>query len=287
MTVMGNVTDKAWFQQNLDAVKQTRKCQRNWDHSKTMPEQDIEYLVDVALNSPTKQDEAYFDLYVLTNREKIREMYLEHSWGFVVDDDVQYRNPQIGAHAVIFWARKIPDTNRNAWVDNSLKHSQPFSRMWTNCLTSIGISSGMVALTAAHMGYQTGYCKNHFQQPHSYDAWIELLGHREPCHPDADPNYKIGKSDPEWVCPHSGMDTTIIQSLGIGYADESLKWYQNRDTQYMTSHPDDKVTGEVDCFSMPGIVHDIDKDVIEFGPWSHDVNTGKSVDRPHNLKWIK
>lgn len=279
--------DKAWINRNLLAVKETRKCQRNWDHSRSVDPDHIKHLVDVAVNAPAKQDEAYFDLYVITNRDIIKELYLNHSWGFVVDNDVQYRNPQINAHVVIFWARKIPDTNRNAWVDNSLKHSQPFSRVWTNCLTSIGMSSGMVAMTAQHMGYQTGFCKNHFQQPGSYKHLVKIIGHREPCHPDADPNYTVGMSEPNWVCPYSGMDTTIIHSLGIGFGDQTLEWFQNRDTQYMTSHPDDKIDGEVDCLSMPGIVHEMNQDIIEFLPYSHDAQTKHSIDRPHSVKWIE
>ena len=167
--------DKEWMSRNLLAAKETRKCQRNWDHSRSVNPDHIKHLVDVAVNSPAKQDEAYFDLYVITNRDIIKDLYLNHSWGFVVDKDVQYRNPQIDAHVVIFWARKIPNTNRNAWVDNSLKHSQPFSRAWTNCLTSIGMSSGMVAMTAQHMGYQTGFCKNHFNKQTQYCKIIYWL----------------------------------------------------------------------------------------------------------------
>lgn len=275
-----------WMNKNLDCVKATRKCQRNWDHSKSVDPEHIKHLVDVAINAPAKQDEAYFDLYVITNRQIIKELYLNHSWGFVVDKDMQYRNPQMDAHIQIFWARRIPDTNRNAWVDNSLKHSQPFSRVWTNCLTSIGMSSGMVALTAQSLGYQTGFCKNHFQQPGSYKHLVEIIGHREPCHPDADPNYKTGMSKPHWVCPYSGMETTIIHSLGIGFADESIQWYQNKDTQYMTSHPDDDIDGEVDSLSLPGIVHEMNQEVIDFFPYSHDPKTNTSIDRPHSVKWI-
>jgi len=276
-----------WIKNNLDKVKNTRKCQRNWDHSKQVPEQHIQHLIDVAVNSPAKQDEAYFDLYIVTNREKLKSLYKDHSWGFVVDDDQQYRNPQIDGHVLFFWARKIPETNRNAWVDNSIKDSQPFSRVWVNCLTAIGLSSGMVALTAANLGYATGFCKNHFQQPGSYKAWIDVLGHKEPCHPDADPNYQKGMSNPEWVCPYSGMDTTLIHSLSIGFPDESLEWFQNRDTQYMTSDLRDQVKGEVDCLSYPGIVHELDQDIIEFYPYSHDRDSNNSIDRPHNVRWIR
>lgn len=277
-----------WMKHNLDRVKNTRKCQRNWDHSRSMPQEHIEHLIEVAINAPSKQDENYFDLYVITNRKILEDLYLNHSWGFVVDDDVQYRNPQVNSHVFFIWARRVPGTNRNAWVDNSLKNTQPFSRVWVNSLASIGISSGMVALTASQMGYSTGFNKNFFQQPHSYKVWTSTIGHREPCHPDADPeDYDTGMSDPEWVCPYSGQDTTIIHGLGVGFPDQSIKWFQNKDTQYMTSDPRDQVSGEVDELHYPGIVHEMNESTIDFGPWSHDVETNESVSRNHQVKWIK
>jgi hypothetical protein len=276
------------FEHHLSRVKATRKGQRNWDHSKTLPIEKVEQLVQVAINAPAKQDEAFFDLYVLTNRQIIREMYLNHSWGFNQDKDVNYRNPQIDAHAVFVFARATPPTNRNDWIDGSQKVTQPFSRSWVNCLEAIGIASGYVSLTASLMGLTIGYSKNFFFQPQSHTKWCEVLGHREPCHPDADPDsYVYGHSEPAWEDPYSGGNSTIVHMMGIGYPDESLKWYQNKDTQYMTSDPKDNIVGDVDSLSLPGIVHELDQDVIEYSTYSHDPETNKSIDRPHKVKWIK
>ena len=276
------------FQHHLERVKATRKGQRNWDHSKQLPIEIVEQLVEVATNAPAKQDEAFFDLYVLTNRQIIREMYLNHSWGFNQGKDINYRNPQVDAHAVFVFARATPPTNRNDWIDGSQKVTQPFSRSWVNCLEAIGIASGYVSLTASLMGLTIGYCKNFFFQPQSHNRWCEVLGHREPCHPDADPDsYVFGHSEPPWADPYSGGNSTIVHMMGIGYPDESLKWYQNRDTQYMTSDPKDNIVGDVDSLTMPGIVHELDQDVIEFSTYSHDPETNKSFDRPHKVKWIK
>ena len=253
------------FEHHLSRVKATRKGQRNWDHSKTLPIEKVEQLVQVATNAPAKQDEAFFDLYVLTNRQIIREMYLNHSWGFNQDKDVNYRNPQIDAHAVFVFARATPPTNRNDWIDGSQKVTQPFSRSWVNCLEAIGIASGYVSLTASLMGLTIGYSKNFFFQPQSHTKWCEVLGHREPCHPDADPNsYVYGQSEPAWEDPYSGGNSTIVHMMGIGYPDESLKWYQNKDTQYMASDPKDNIVGDVDSLSLPGVVHELDQDVIEY-----------------------
>lgn len=280
------------FDKSLEQVKRTRKGQRNWDHSKKLPRQAVEHLVQVAVNAPAKQDEPFFHLYVVTNRDLIHELYYEHSWGFQMGYDKNYRNPQVDAHALFVYARAYdPSTYRNHWMNGQPKLTQPFSRVWTNCLTAIGISSGYVSLIASQMGLTVGYNKNFFFQPQSYKRWAEILGHKEPCHPDADPNsYEWGMSWPQWKDPYSGNDSTIVHSIGIGYPDESLKWYQNRDTQYISSQPDDNIDEDgADCLNKPGIVHEIEtpNGYIEYSTHSHDPVTGKSIDRDHIVKWIE
>ena len=69
-----------------------------------------------------------------------------------------------------------------------------------------------------------------------------------------------------------------------------MTWFKNlknKDTQYMTSDPKDNIVGDVDSLSLPGIVHELDQDVIEYSTYSHDPETNKSIDRPHKVKWIK
>ena len=71
---------------NLEAEKKAvdiaRRCQRNWDLSKTVPQEHIDHLIYLATHAPSKQDESFFDLYVVTDRDKIDYLCKEHSWGF-------------------------------------------------------------------------------------------------------------------------------------------------------------------------------------------------------------
>jgi len=276
------------FNKSLKHVTNSRKAQRNWDHSKIIPKKAVQHLIDVATNSPAKQDEVYFDLYVVTNREKLHELYLNHSWGFNVDVDKNYRNPQVDAHALFIWARKKPDTHRNSWVNHDDKTTEPFSRAWTNCLASIGISAGMTALVANQMGLTTAFNKAFFFQPDSYDAWIEAIDHKEPCHPEADPKtHTIGQSSPAWRDPWSGEVSTIVQALGVGYPDKSIAWYQSRDTQYISSDPKDDIGDLADGLNMQGIVHNEDVELINFSAYSHDIKTDQPIKRPYKINWIK
>ena len=63
------------FEIEKQAVDNARRCQRNWDHSKSIPEEHIDHWIYLATHAPSKQDESFFDLYVLTDREKIDYLY--------------------------------------------------------------------------------------------------------------------------------------------------------------------------------------------------------------------
>ena len=161
-----------------------RRCQRNWDHSKSIPREHIELLAEVAKNSPAKQDEAYFDVYAITDRDLIEKLY-EESDGFTTgvlegEKFEVYPNSQTRANLVFCWVARQPTTMRNYYQDNhdydafdksdkgidnvkepgAPKDPNEWSRNIENTYTSIGISTACVATAAARLGYVTGYNKN-------------------------------------------------------------------------------------------------------------------------------
>ena len=171
-----------------------RRCQRNWDHSKSIPREHIELLAEVAKNSPAKQDEAYFDVYAITDRALIEKLY-EESDGFTTgvlqgEKFEVYPNSQTRANLVFCWVARQPTTMRNYYQDDhdydafdksdkgidnvkepgSPKDPNEWSRNIENTYTSIGISTACVAMAAARLGYVTGYNKN----VGDFDEIIEL-----------------------------------------------------------------------------------------------------------------
>ena len=176
------------MQDIINDIKRTseviRRCQRNWDHSKSIPREHIELLAEVAKNSPAKQDEAYFDVYVITDRDLIEKLY-ENSDGFTTgvlegEKFQVYPNSQTRANIVFCWVSRQPTTMRNYYQDDhdyvafdpsdkgidnvkepgSPKDPNEWSRNIENTYTSIGISTACVAQAAARLGYVTGYNKN-------------------------------------------------------------------------------------------------------------------------------
>lgn len=224
-----------------NAINTARKCQRNWDYSKTVDEEHINHWAYLATHAPSKQDESFFDLYIVTDREKIDFLCKDHTWGFTMypgEKDWVARNPQMSANCLFVFNRKVNHNEvRNVRKNGDIRDPNEASR-WDNAFTSIGIASGIVAFSANQMGYRTGYGKNfgYIEEPnnilnqsktwrddnYSQDTWAEVLG--------LDKAYN-----------------NLTYSLGIGYPDESLQWYESKDNnQYLTGGPTDYAIKELD-----------------------------------------
>ena len=208
------------IEKEKEAIKHARRCQRNWDHSKTIPQAHIDHWIDLAIHSPSKQDESFFDLYVLTDREKIDFLCKDHSWGFTVkqDSDHVVRNPQMGANVLFCFNRKMNEKEiRNFDKFGNVRDAHAPSR-WNNAYTSIGIASGIISFSANMMGYRTGYGKNfgYKETPkNSIDVWGEVLGIPE-------------------------KENQLTYSLGVGFPDDNLKWNQSKNNnEYLTGGPID------------------------------------------------
>jgi hypothetical protein len=199
-------------------VETIKKCQRNWDKDYTIPANHIEHFIYLATNSPTKQHEAYFNLYVISNKNLLNELY-EHTWGFTlpVNNDTPTsevpccaRNPQMNASVYFLWTIKQPDTIRNFERDGTKKNIDHINRK-NNAFTSVGISMGIVAFSAASLGYSTGFNKNH-SKPNAEGYWNKSL------------------SIPD--------NEEIAFGLGIGIGKKDYNWNETDEHELMIGWPD-------------------------------------------------
>lgn len=191
--------------------KVIRKCQRNWDLSKTIPEKHIEYLSHVAKNAPSKQDEAYFDLAIITSRNIIDQIH-DRSIGFSWFDDAgnplpSIRNPQTAANMLFIWFKKTPPTMRNHYQNQPGHHApnpnekdgapkrQDDPNRKDNATVSVGISLGVTAWAAAELGYVTGFSKN-LGDHHDLKLLLNL-------NLELEPTYSLGIGFPDENLPHN------------------------------------------------------------------------------------
>lgn len=185
------------------AAEISQHAQRNYDLSKTIPEADLNTLIHVATNSPSKQNESHFELQVFTDPDIIRNIY-DCTKLFMVrskaenkdltglfeekdgktwqNQDRSVKNSQIYSNALFVYI----DYNGNAvGGTHQLAQRDPTNNPTMEKLYneqknySIGISVGELILSAALLGYKTGVCSaflpDEVRQLINSDGRVKLL----------------------------------------------------------------------------------------------------------------
>ena len=149
------------WDKEMNIILNMQKCQRNWDYTKRVHPEVIDYLLWHAENSPSKQHEAYYDVYWSADRKVIEECS-KYTWGstHTRNPPSTWRNTQVNANLYILFVAKEPETQLNCHADGTLKENKDPAR-WENAYVSIGIAMGLVMRAANALGYATGCNKSH------------------------------------------------------------------------------------------------------------------------------
>ena len=135
-----------------NAVLRSQHCQRNWDLSKSMPEEDIELLTHAATNCPSKQNVAFYKTYFITDRTVIENIHA-NTEGFRLNDQMTTNSQTLANLLIVF------TTNKNSFGVTIKKNMGDTAEMLERDLhIASGIASGYVNLTANILDYSTGYC---------------------------------------------------------------------------------------------------------------------------------
>jgi len=141
------------------AVIRSQHTQRNWDLSKTIPEDDIETLVHSVSHCPSKQNFAFYNAHFITNRDIIEKIH-SLSMGLGYNDEsgqrIECTNPQILANLLVVFEEATPSKEyfkKLGQRDYSLIELYKRDRDM-----AVGIAAGYLNVTSAMLGYQTGCC---------------------------------------------------------------------------------------------------------------------------------
>ena len=194
-----------------DIILELQKCQRNWDHSKTIHQELINYLLWTAQNTPSKQHEGYYDLYWSADRKVLEELS-KYTWGttHTRNPPANWRNSQMNANLYILWVGKEPDTQLNCNADGTLKPNDDINR-WHNAYVSIGISMGLTMRAAAKLGFATGCNKSH-NDLNGDEYWPKRLGILDDIR---------------------SLKKEICYGVGIGFPQEGRPRWESDDTELM------------------------------------------------------
>jgi nitroreductase len=164
------------------AIIKSQHCQRNWDLSKKIPEEDIELLKLAATQCPSKQNVAHYKVHFITNRNLIETIH-GHTNGFTVerqsdgtllprtrtskDQELEYiTNSQTMANLLVILEDYtnldlFGDRIRNAEtfaVTNDKSNSVALKVQAMDRNIAVGIAAGYLNFTANLLGYRTGCC---------------------------------------------------------------------------------------------------------------------------------
>jgi nitroreductase len=150
-----------------DAVIRSQHCQRNWNLSKSIPDDDMDLLIHAVTNCPSKQNIAYYDVFVITDREIIERIHDETD-GFITGPASTTTNSQVLANILFAFVPLYNDNlkvrlgeHRNTQLDSFKNNStteKDKAKLDRDRYTAIGIASGYLNLTASILGYSTGCC---------------------------------------------------------------------------------------------------------------------------------
>jgi len=164
----------------LTAIQNTYPCQRNWDHTQTIPQEDIDLILNAARLAPTKQGETHYKVYWTTDRAKIQEIYERTPYFAVYDPAKDYTgieneagdfppeynvtNPQVNANMIIAlcddWNPETARARTHMVIDNETMTEDVYTHIVKHRQLDLGagIAMGNVLLTANLLGYRTGLC---------------------------------------------------------------------------------------------------------------------------------
>lgn len=173
----------------IKAIIKSQRCQRNWDLTKSIPDEDLRLLVTSATYCPSKQNIAFYKVHVVTNQDLIAQIHA-HTTGFAVrrdennvlvptvklgpEDPVEFiPNDQVLANALFVFE---DNTDLQLWNDyDKAKYAESYQMFYSiehnddptgvkhkvmqyDRDVALGIGSAYLTLTAAMAGYSTGFC---------------------------------------------------------------------------------------------------------------------------------
>lgn len=150
----------------IKSIHRSQHCQRNWDLSKGIPQEDLDVLVTAVSQCPSKQNVAYYKAHFITNREIIEELH-KYTDGFTISYETgeSTTNSQVLANLVVAFEgvdvlnAAVVDPRRNfetkLAVEGDAKAKEYLVR---DKNMAVGIAAGYLNLSASLMGYSTGCC---------------------------------------------------------------------------------------------------------------------------------
>jgi len=138
------------------AIIRAQHCQRNWDLSKEIPEDDIQLIIDAATQCPSKQNSAFYNVYAITDRNIIEKIHENTSGFYLIPKEQTVTNSQTLANLLLVFTAMDKKSKR---VEEKIeKYGDNEAVVARDTHMAVGVAAGFVNVTASLKGYNTGCC---------------------------------------------------------------------------------------------------------------------------------
>lgn len=141
------------------AIHRSQHCQRNWDLTKQIPEDDLNTLIEAVTQCPSKQNKAFYKVHFITRRDIIENVH-RNTKGFGDyksnngDKILSQTNSQVLANLLIVFESYIPEP---AAVPHEVQYDNNEVTLRDQQM-AVGIAAGYANVIATMLGYSTGCC---------------------------------------------------------------------------------------------------------------------------------
>lgn len=150
------------------AVIRSQHCQRNWDLTKEIAEDDLNLLKHSVSNCPSKQNMAFYKVHFIQDRNLIESIHANtDGFTYNFEQNLTQTNSQVLANLLLVFEATNPfeienDVVRNdEWYEKTVKGSitsNSAENLIRDTHVAVGIAAGYANLTASMLGLNTGCC---------------------------------------------------------------------------------------------------------------------------------
>lgn len=161
ITLLGDYTVEN--QEIKNAIIRSQHCQRNWDLSKQIPEEDLDVIITSVTECPSKQNIGFYKVIAITDRDVIEKIHLQTN-GFTTGPTSSVTNSQVLANLLLVFVDPDDEPEKNMYGKMFVQSKDyaeergETSALERDKITAIGIAAGYSNVVASMLGYQTGCC---------------------------------------------------------------------------------------------------------------------------------
>jgi len=169
-------------------IAKSQQCNRNWDLSKQIPEDDIKTMKQSVTQCASKQNRVFYKVLYTQDRDKIEAIHdATDGFAFQWEPKLTTTNSQVLANTLFIFA-KDRDESIPARTYEEFNNGIEDGKTQRDEDRAIGIAAGYLTLTANLLGYESGCC-----QCFNEDTVKNVLG----------------------------LDEDVFLMMGIGYGDKT------------------------------------------------------------------